>query len=625
MNDTTNFSICKSKFYNLKIPILITTIFFISTSYVAFIIDVPSEDDDHLFYYNAGTEILSGNGSNVALFNAPVGWPILLSSLDLIIHDAFITGKIYSIFGATGIVLFSYLITEQIFGRKIALLTQTLIAINPFLHSEAIITHSEMLPVFFIFIAFYFITKKQLLSHQIIFAAIFLGISFMLRYQSSLIFIGILIVLLLNFKKYPKHFPLLFTFLFFLTITPLLLYNFENTGSLLDTDHGFYLGHNSEYKTPEMDSIAVARLTGTSTSESIESQILIKNYFTNLFLINPHNIFNLGLGWASFSPIPIIPYIGILFVLGGAIVTLNPRLNKKQLLTLLIIPATLLFSLYALNHLELFFLAIIVPILIIGIPSLKKLEINIQILLVVFCSFMFLISFVAIRVPWDLFSILIIPSIFTAIFLLKVIPKILSKISNNYNSSTSLNPISIILIFLIICSSLFFSFMFEKFSIYGEDMDYTNIIFSEEHLEKRSLKFTEIGHILSQEPNIQSKYVMSNSLNYSYYSNSKSITAWFDEGNENDSINSYISRENWSPLEITVSNVFSNLADRYNKINPSPDYLVYDKKENEGIIHIKNLQILSDPKNPGIPSNFELIYISNKTGVTVYKIHSLEN
>ena len=217
MSIVTNFSICKSKFYNLKIPILITIIFFISTSYVAFIIDVPSQDSDYLYYYYAGTEILSGNHANVAVNNAPVGWPILLSSLDLIIHDAFITGKIYSIFGATGIVFFSYLIIQQIFGRKVALLTQTLIAINPFLHSEAIITHTEMLPVFFIFIAFYFITKKQLFSHQIIFAAIFLGISFMLRYQSSLIFIGILIVLLLNFKKYPKKFPFLFTFLFFFT------------------------------------------------------------------------------------------------------------------------------------------------------------------------------------------------------------------------------------------------------------------------------------------------------------------------------------------------------------------------------------------------------------------------
>ena len=115
---------------------------------------------------------------------------------------------------------------------------------------------------------------------------------------------------------------------------------------------------------------------------------------------------------------------------------------------------------------------------------------------------------------------------------------------------------------------------------------------------------------------------MSNSLNYSYYSNSKAktILVRFDEGNENDSINSYISRENWSPFEITISNIFSYPPDRYNKINPSPDYLVYDKKDRD----IKNLQILSDPKNPGIPSNFELIYMSDKTGVTVYKIHDLE-
>jgi hypothetical protein len=163
--------------------------------------------------------------------------------------------------------------------------------------------------------------------------------------------------------------------------------------------------------------------------------------------------------------------------------------------------------------------------------------------------------------------------------------------------------------------------MFEKFSIYGEDMDYKNIIFSEEHLEKRSLKYTEIGYVLSQESNIQSKYVMSDSLNYPYYSNSKSIVVRFDEGNENDSISSYISRENWSLFEITFSDTSSYPQDRYNKNNPSPDYLVYDKKDR----HNKNLQILSDPKNPEIPSNFELIYISNKTGVTVYKIHGLEN
>ena len=152
-------------------------------------------------------------------------------------------------------------------------------------------------------------------------------------------------------------------------------------------------------------------------------------------------------------------------------------------------------------------------------------------------------------------------------------------------------------------------------------MDYKNIISSEKPLEKRSLKFTEIGYVLSQEPNIQSKYVMSDSANYPYYTNSKSILVTFNEGNETDSLNSYISRENWSLFEITSSNVASYPPDRYNKINSSADYLVYDKKDR----HNKNLQILSDPKNPKIPSNFELIYTSNSTGVAVYKIHDLEN
>ena len=288
---------------------------------------------------------------------------------------------------------------------------------------------------------------------------------------------------------------------------------------------------------------------------------------------------------------------------------------------MLTIPVILLFFLYVLNYLELFFLVIIVPILILGILSLKKLDTNIQILLVVFCGFMFLISFASINVPWDLFSILIIPPTFTAIFLLKVIPKISSRIFNNYNSNASLHPISVVLIFLIICSSLLFSVVLEKFFLYGENMDYKNIISSEKPLEKRSLKFTEIGYVLSQEPNIQSKYVMSDSANYPYYTNSKSILVTFNEGNETDSLNSYISRENWSLFEITSSNVASYPPDRYNKINSSADYLVYDKKDR----HNKNLQILSDPKNPKIPSNFELIYTSNSTGVAVYKIHDLEN
>ena len=46
---------------------------------------------------------------------------------------------------------------KNIFDKQLALLAQTLIAITPFFHVEAIITHSEILPVFLIFLSLYFL------------------------------------------------------------------------------------------------------------------------------------------------------------------------------------------------------------------------------------------------------------------------------------------------------------------------------------------------------------------------------------------------------------------------------------------------------------------------------------
>ena len=149
-----------------RMHIIIPIIFLIFTGFVGFVIDNPSHDSDLLYYYFAGNEILYGQKENVVVSNAPVGWPILLASLNSIINDVFVTASIFSVLSATGIVFLSYYIIKEVFGWKIALLTQTLVAINPFMHSEAIITHNEMLPVFLIFAALYFITKKQLLYQK---------------------------------------------------------------------------------------------------------------------------------------------------------------------------------------------------------------------------------------------------------------------------------------------------------------------------------------------------------------------------------------------------------------------------------------------------------------------------
>jgi len=603
-----------------KLHFIIPIIFLIFTAVVAFMIDDPSHDNDLLYYYFSGSEILYGDKENVAVTNAPVGWPILLASVDSLINDVFITGKIFSVLSATGIVLLSYYIINQVFGKKIALLTQTLIAINPFLHSEAIITHNEMLPVFLIFGALYFITKKHLLYQHIVCTAILLGLSFMLRYQSLLVSIGIMIFLLITLKSNSKIFPILFVVVLLLSTSPLLLYNLENTGNLIDSDYSVYMQMESKYKIPEIENAVIDQFRNVPNNELIQSEPLLKNYLYNVLIHNPHRIFNLGLGWDSFAPIPLIPYIGIPFVLGGAIYVFNNNFTKRQLVSVVSISFGLILFLVTVDKLEYFFVAISLPVIVLGILSLRKIEKNILALLIIFSSFLLLISIIPINAPWDLFSILIIPPALSAIFIIKSIPKIISKIGSLLNHKTTriIKTYLIILISIIVISNILFSIMLERNLLFDENMDYKNILYPEKH-EKIGAKFKEVGDILSKEPDIQNKYIITGDPTYAYLAGSKMIYSKFTEGNENDSISSFITQENWSEFEKGWSDAVSIPRDRFGKYNPQPDYIVYDQRS------VNNkLQILYDPNNPNIPSNLELLYISNSSKVVIYKINNTD-
>ena len=594
---------------HLAIPI----IFLIFTGFVAFVIDNPSHDSDLLYYYFAGNEILYGQKENVVVSNAPVGWPILLASLNSIINDVFVTASIFSVLGATGIVFLSYYIIKEVFGNKIALLTQTLVAINPFMHSEAIITHNEMLPVFLIFAALYFITKKQLLYNHIIYTAIFLGLSFMLRYQSALVAIGIMIFLLITMKRNSKSFPALFLVIFLLSISPLLLYNLDNTGNLIDSS----ISHFAAEKIPELEDAAIDQWRNTSSGQLF--QIPLKDYLYNLLIQNTHNIFNMGLGWDSFSSIPLIPYIGIPIVFGGAIYIFNNNFTKKQLVSIVCISLTLIIILLILNKLEYFFITIGIPVVALGIFSFKKIEKNVLVLLIVLLSFLLLISIIPVSGPWDMFSILLIPTTLTAIFITKCIPKIILKISgvSNHKTTRIIKTYLVISISIIIISNISFSVMVERFLLFDENMDYKNILYPEKH-EKIGSKFKKIGDILSKEPNIQNKYIIASDFTYAYFAGSKMIFSTFSEGNENDSLSSFLARENWSEYEIVLSDAASIPRDRYGIYNPTPDYIVYDKR----LIHSNNMEILLQANNPNIPSHFELLYISDD--VAVYKINNIK-
>ena len=77
------------------------------------------------------------------------------------------------------------------------------------------------------------------------------------------------------------------------------------------------------------------------------------------------------------------------------------------------------------GYTEYFFASIIIPVLILGIRSIKQIEQNVLPLLIIPVCFFIMISIITIKHPFDLFGILLIPATLTALFILKGIPKII--------------------------------------------------------------------------------------------------------------------------------------------------------------------------------------------------------
>ena len=602
-----------------KQSLIVTCTFFVICSYVAFIVDnPPSPDTDLLVYYFSGNEILFGDRENVQIFNAPVGWPILLASFDIIINDVHTTAKIFSIIFSSGIVFLSYWIIQNIFGHKVAFLGQIITAVCPMLHVESIITHNEMLPVFLIFISFYFITKNELSKNHIILCSVFLGLSFMLRPQSLFLAFGFLITILLFIKKQKKSFFVYFLIFFLISICPLVVYNIFTTNNLLDNDPDFYLSYEAQNK-EYFQSLDKQENQFSFDTTITNLQNYSENYFENLLLYNPHLFLNLGLGYNNFSIIPFLPFSGIIFVFGGIFGLLQYNLPKKYLFGIIGISISLPILLFITNLLQTYFLSIFIcPLLLIGIFSFKKIPNQVLRLLTISLFFLLFISFFKISGSWDLFSILILPVTMSSFFIIKIIPKILIKIQSllKIKSNLSVNFSLVLIILAIIASSLLTSFMIEKHQMYGVPVDYHNLFSSEKNHELLGLEYKRVGEILSKEPDIENKIVMSNSLDYAYYTKSKFLFTNFKEGLDDDTINMFLTRDNWSSYDVKISNAFSIPPDRNNISNPIPDYLIYKKS----VDNIKHLQILENPNDPRIPQNLKLIYENNQNGIFIYKI-----
>ena len=626
----------KNFFKTYKLPILVTVIFFLCTSYVSFFIDNPARGSDAMFYFFAGEQILFGDNENVRVPNAPIGGPVLFSSLNTVFHDPFLTIKIISLISGTGIVFLSFFIIKNIFNFKIAFLTQLIVAVNPKLHLQTTFPFNEIFPVFLVFLSFYYITKTRILYNHLILAGILLGISFMIRYQTFPIVIGLLIYLLIRDKKLRKNLPLalLFVSSFLVGCSPLLIYNYNTFDNLIDSNpNHFMIGAIPLMYTEEWEKQVQIQDESFFSGITTDFNLFVENYLFNLFYHNPDRIFNLSGGIDNISPIPAVPYIGIILIFGGVIYYLKPDYNKKLLLSLILSAIAITIVISLLGILETyFFTIIIIPILALGIFSFKKIQKNFLPLFVVAITYFLMISVIPVSRAEYFFSIWIIFPVLTSLFFLELIPRVFLRKNEskqiNLKYSSSVKTIIIISIILILCVNLVFSYKLMNMIEYG-DKSFDGIIGEIKKIfdhKKPGLhlgtEVKRIGEILSQQPNIENSYVMGNDWALVYYCDCKLFFAKYDEGDGNESLRSYITRENWSETDIYLSNMLSIPFDRNGIYKPVPDYLIYTPTVL--IESPENLKILENPNDPKVKSFMELLYKS-KSGSLVYKInHGLE-
>ena len=159
-------------------------------------------------------------------------------------------------------------------------------------------------------------------------------------------------------------------------------------------------------------------------------------------------------------------------------------------------------------------------------------------------------------------------------------------------------------------------------------MNEVQVILSNESINPKGYDRKIVGDILSHEKNIETSYIMTNAGGYSYHAGSNWVMASFVEGKHGDSIQKYINRENWSEYDLYLSNLGSFPPDSNNIIKPTPDYIIFEKINEEEVephrinsTQYRDLMILLEPNNPKIPSNLEMLWSSDTNDIVVYRIN----
>ena len=427
-----NSSILNHFFQENKLPIIITTIFFFSMFYVAFVHHTIWIEQDGIFYYFHGNEFFDGNLHNVQIIGAPMGTPVIYAVLDNLFGMPFEAAKSLSLISGTVIVLISYFITKNIFGAKVAIITQIIVAVNPKLHLLSISALNELMSIALIISSFYFLTKNELRNSDFVLMGILLGLSFMLRYQAILLILGIVIFLLIRNRKirYNALKSAILILIFLTTASPILVFNYMTYENPMENDTSFYLLALFQFQNPEWrESISEMREEGLISLILEDPYLFAQNYFYNLFSHNPSKLFNFGV-LDNLSVFPPIPVLGFITVVLGFLYAIKISKDKTTWIAIAAFAITALLVFFIGDLHQHYFALVFIPLLILGIFSLKKIQKNFLPLFIVSIVLIFSLAIIPAYRSYHFLLLLIPFSILNSIFIYEVLPKFVYRLKN---------------------------------------------------------------------------------------------------------------------------------------------------------------------------------------------------
>jgi hypothetical protein len=198
----------------------------------------------------------------------------------------------------------------------------------------------------------------------------------------------------------------------------------------IENDTSFYLLALFQFQNPEWrESISEMREEGLISLILEDPYLFAQNYFYNLFSHNPSKLFNFGV-LDNLSAFPPIPVLGLITVVLGFLYAVKISKDKTTWITISAFAITALLVFFIGDLHQHYFALVLIPLLILGIFSLKKIQKNFLPLFIVSIILFFSLAILPAYRSYHFLLLLIPLSILNSIFIYEVLPKFVYRLKN---------------------------------------------------------------------------------------------------------------------------------------------------------------------------------------------------